>query len=113
MLRSDWRIIRVLCEETLQMCVPSKDLFYKFGLVDIKNMLKRNRLRMLGHVTRRRNHEAFRKIRHMEAAGWRPPGTPKNTKEMNVKDDLTENGAVEEDALDRTGWRFIINRLTS
>ena len=110
-LRSDRRMLSLICGVTLQTRVPSEDLLHNSGLVDIRNVLKINRLRMFGHVTRRGIDEPLGKIRHLEAPGRRPPGKPKKTWEKNVEEDLREIGALEEDALDITGWRIIVSRL--
>ena len=106
-------MIRLMCGVTLQMRIPSADLLHNSGLVDIRKVLKKNRLRMFGHVSRRGSDEPLAKIRMLEAPGRRPPGRPKKTWAKNVEEDLGEAGAVEEDALDRAGWRVIMNRLTS
>ena len=53
LLRSDRRMIRLMCGITLRMKIPSKGLLFNSGLVDIRQVLKRNLLRMFGHVVRR------------------------------------------------------------
>ena len=68
---------------------------------------------MFGHVTRGRNDEPLEQIRHMEAPGSRPPGRQKKTRKKVVEEDMKETGAVNGDALDRTGWRVIIKLVTS
>ena len=113
LLRSDRRMIRLMCGVTLQTRVPSEDLLHNSGLVDIRRVLKRNRLRMFGHVARRGINEPLGKIRRLEAPGRRPPGRPKKTWAKNVEENLREAGVEEEDALERESWRVIINRLTS
>ena len=50
LLRSDRRMIRIMCGVTLQTRIPSDDLLHNCSLVDIRKVLKRNRLRMFGHV---------------------------------------------------------------
>ena len=70
-------MIRLMCGVTLQTCVPSEDLLHNSGLVDIRRVLKRNRLRMFGHVARRGTDEPLGKVRCLEAPGWSPPGRPK------------------------------------
>ena len=113
LLRSDRRMIRLMCGVTLRMRVPSEDLLLNAGLVDIRQVIKRNRLRMYGHVARRDEDEPLGKIINLEAPGRRPPGRPKKSWNKNVDEDLTEIGATREEALDRDTWRAITSRLTS
>ena len=113
LLRSDRRMIRLMCGVTLQTRVPSEDLLHNSGLVDIRTVLKRNRLRMFGHVARRGSEEPLGKVRCLEAPGRRPPGRPKKTWAKNVEENLKEAGLEEQDALDRDRWRVILKRLTS
>ena len=113
LLRSDRRMIRIMCGVTLQTRIPSDDLLHNCSLVDIRKVLRRNRLRMFGHVARRASDEPLGKIRLLEAPGRRPPGRPRKTWAKNIEEDLIEAGAVEEDAMNRDGWRVITTRLTS
>ena len=93
--------------------MPSEDLLFNSGLVDIRQVIKRNRLRMYGHIARRDEEEPLGKIQLLEAPGRRPPGRPKKTWNKNVEEDLREAGATREEALDRATWRAIMSRLTS
>ena len=113
LLKCDRRMIRLMCGVTLRMRVPSEDLLFNSGLVDIRQVIKRNRLRMFGHVARRGEDDPLGKIQLLEAPGRRPPGRPKKTWNKNVEEDLREAGATREEALDRTTWRTIMSRLTS
>ena len=97
----------------LKTRVPSEDLLHNSGLVDIRRVLKRNRLRMFGHVARRGTDEPLGKVWCLEAPGRRPPGRPKKTWAKNVEENLREVGLDGEDALERERWHAIINRLTS
>ena len=112
-LRSDRRMIRLLCGVTLTMRIPSKDLLFNSGLVDIRQLIKRNRLRMFGHVVRRDPNEPLGKIYELEAPGRRPPGRPKKSWNKNVEEDMREVSATREEAMDRVNWRAITSRLTS
>ena len=51
-------MIRLMCGVMRQTRV-----LHSSGLVDISDVLKRNQLRMLGNVTRRRNDESLGKIK--------------------------------------------------
>ena len=112
LLRSYHRIIRIMCRVTLQTHIPS-DYLHKCSLVDIRRVLKRNRLRIFGNVARRASNETLVKIRLLEAPGRRLPGRPRKTGAKNIEEDLIKAGAMEEDAMNRDEWRVIINRLTS
>ena len=72
-------MIRLMCGGTLQTRVPSKDLLHNSGLVDIRRVFERNRLRVFGLFTRRSINEPLGKIRCLEAPAWRPPGRRKKT----------------------------------
>jgi len=113
LLRSDRRMIRLMCGVTLRTRIPSNDLLLNSGLVDIRQVIKKNRLRMFGHVARKGENEPLGKILHLEAPGRRPPGRPKKTWSKNVEEDMREAGATREEALDRVTWRAITSRLTS
>ena len=64
---------------TLRTRIPSKDLLFNSGLVDIKQVIKKKRLWVFRDVARRGENEPLGKILHLEAAGRRPPGRPKKT----------------------------------
>lgn len=67
----------------------------------------------VGPCHQKRNDEPLGKIRHSETSWRRPPGRKKKTWAKNVEEDLKKTGVVAEDALDRAGWRVIVNQLPS
>ena len=62
---------------TLRTRIPSKELLFNCGLVDIRQVIKKKRLRMFGNVARRGENEPLGKILHLETPGRLPPGRQK------------------------------------
>ena len=81
-------MIRLMCGVTLRTTIPSKDLVFSFGLVDVRRVIKRNRLRMFGQIARRVENESVVEILHLDAPVKRPPRRPKNTWCKNVDEDM-------------------------
>ena len=113
LLRSHPRMIQFICDVTLRTRISSKDLLFSSGLVDIRQVIKRNRLVVFGHIARRGENEPVRKILHLEAPSRRPPRRPKKTRSKNVEENMREAGATREPALSRVTWRAITFRLNS
>ena len=113
LLRGHCRMIQLSCGVRLRTRIPSKDLLFSSGLVDIRQVIKRNRLLMFGHVARRAENEQVGKILHLEAPSKRLPRRPKKTWSKNVEENMREANATREAALNRLSWRAITSRLDS
>jgi hypothetical protein len=80
-----------------------------FGLEPIEVVLRRTRLRWLGHVERRGPKELARVCREVVVDGKRPIGRPRKTWEKLVEEDMKAQGLRREDAADRGSWRAAIS----
>ena len=69
--------------------------------------MREGRLRWYGHVMRRDQEYAGRKMMEMELPGKRKRGRPKRFLDV-VKEDLGEIGAKKMDVEDRNMWRMMI-----
>ena len=89
---------RVITEKVRRRC----------GVKDIMDVLKRNRLRWYGHVTRRDNDHVLSKATEMEVEGVRPRGRPKKTWKRCVEQDLRERNIGEENIHNRKEWKRLV-----
>ena len=79
LLKNDRHMIQLLCGVTLRTRILFKDLLLNSGMVDIRQVIKRNRLRMFECVARRGGNEPVGKFQNLEAPTRRPSGKPKKT----------------------------------
>ena len=66
------------------------------------------RLRWFGHVRRRDEAYAGRRMLEIDLPGRRKRGRPKRIFMDAVKEDMIEMGVTEEDAKDRVRWRSAV-----
>lgn len=109
----DRKMLRYMAGVTWRDQVSSEEVASRCDLLELHSLLTRRRLRWFGHVERRDVDEALGVVRTMEVEGRRLPGRPKKTWRKNMQDDMRSMGLRVEDAMDRSTWRGIINRLTS
>ena len=77
------------------------------GVVELGQKLRGTRLRWLGHIMRREESYAGRRMRNL-VVGRRRRGRPKRRWQDCIDDDLRVIARKEEDALGRKEWRRII-----
>ena len=87
----------------------------RMGIEPLHEVLRRRRLRWLGHIWRKDDEEWVKKCVKWEADGGRERGRPKLRWREVVERDMKDRGMVVEDAFDRPKWRMLSwgNRLTS
>ena len=84
--------------------VPSKELRQRLGLEDIQSVLRKRRLRWLGHVERHEG-EWIKKCTELMVIGKTESRRPKKTWKEVVEKDMREVGLRRQDAMDRVKWR--------
>ena len=83
--------------------MPSEELRERMGIESVSGMVKRSRVRWLGHVLRK--DDWVRKCMSLEVEGARGRGRPRMTWSQVVERDMRECGLRRDDALDRVKWR--------
>jgi len=81
------------------------------GTAKVKRLggkLREARLCWYGHVKRRDAQHVCQRVLRMRLPGKRRRGRPKRRYMDEVKEDMEEVGAVEEDAEDRMRWKRLI-----
>ena len=103
--RTEMRMVRWMCGVSLRERKKNAELRQMIGIEDVGAVVKRSRLRWLGHVLRKDEDEWVRKSMLLEVEGKRGRGRPKMTWMKLVEKDMRERGLVREDALDRERWK--------
>ena len=75
----------------------------------IISVVRRKRLRWYGHVKRRPEENWVKKCMEIEVGGANPKGRPKKTWMEVVAKDLKALGLKDDDTLNRSTWRAVIN----
>ena len=84
------------------------------GIEKISNVMRRSRLRWMGHVLRKEGNDWVKKSMEMTVEGSRGRGRSKMTWEKVIEGDMKARGLVRNDAKDRVKWRAVMGskRLT-
>ncbi len=90
--------------------VPTEEVRRRCGVKDVKDVLRRGRLRWYGPV--RRDDHVLRIASEMEVEGVRPRERPRKTWKRYVEDDMREKNIREETVYNRIEWERLINRPT-
>ena len=86
--RSDRAMVRWMCNVRLEDRVSSESLLRKLGIVDLGTMLRCNRLRWYGHVSR--SDGSIKKVTELVIEGHRLRGRPKKTWNDFITDDCKQ-----------------------
>ena len=103
--RAEMRMVRWMCGVSLRERKTSAELRRRLGIVAIGDMMRRSRLRWLGHVLRKDDSDWVRQSMDMVVEGRRGRGRPRLTWEKVVESDMKLRGLTREDAEDRLKWR--------
>ena len=79
------------------------------GLEDIRDVIRRERLRWYGHVQRMDETKDVKKVLTMEVEGKRPVGRPRLSWMEVIKTDMKKLHLEDEDTSDKPSWRRAIN----
>ena len=91
-----------MCNVRLEDRASSESLLKKLGIVDLETLLRYNRLRWYGHVTR--SEDMINKVTELVIKGQRPCGRPKQTWSDLITADC-EKWKMKSDTSDRLSWR--------
>ncbi len=109
---SDHRMLRYMAGIRGQDRVCSADVAYRCGVVYVKTVLRRERVRWFGHVKREGEETVLGVLERLEVEGRRPVGRPRKMWRC-IQEDLALMGLNEHRAEDRVEWRKAIKRPTA
>ena len=103
--RAEMRMVRWMCDVSLREKKTSSQLRQMLGIEAVGDVVRRGRLRWLGHVLRTDESEWVKKCFQMQVEGTRSRGRLKLTWEQAVEQDMKAHGLKREDAKDMVKWR--------
>jgi hypothetical protein len=110
--RTEMRMIRWMTGVSLREKKTSVELRARIGLKPVREVVRGNRLRWLGHVLRKDPGDWVQKFMDYEVEGKRPRGRPKKTwKDLVEK--VVARGLSRGDAMDKEKWREASNAANS
>ena len=86
--RTEMRMLRWMNGSNRKDHITNESLRKTFGLEPVAQVLRRNRLRWLGHIVRRNEESVIRKCQQVRIDGDRPRGRPRLTWRALVDVDL-------------------------
>ena len=108
----DQRMLRCMARIRWQDRVSNEEVRRRCGVEDIRDRMRRIRLRWFGHVKRREENNILRRVYELEVEGRRPVGRPKKSWRRVVEEDMRRMNITEDMAEDRQQWRRLISRPT-
>lgn len=106
--RTEMKMVRWMCGVSLRDRVPSAELRERMGIESVSDVVKRSRLRWLGHVLRKDDGDWVKRSMSYEVEGVRGRGRPRMTWNQVVEKDMRECGLKKEDAQNRVKWRRLL-----
>ena len=94
-----------VCRVSLRESKTNAELRESLGIKDIDEVMRRSRLRWMGHVLRKDKDDWVRRSMKMVIKGKRGAGRPRMTWVKAVESDMRVKGLMREDAEDQTKWR--------
>jgi len=114
LVRTERRMIRMMCGVTLKDREESEVLSKKVGLVDdIVTVVRKSRLRWFGHVKRRGEEQGIKRAFMHVVDGAVGRGRPRKTWYEVVRNDIKFLNLKEEDTGDRVKWRHAVRNVTA
>src|SRR3989442_1930394 len=112
LVRTENNMVRWMSGVTLKDRRPSEELRLGLGIEGVEEVVRRGRLRWIGHVERKEADDLVSKWRNLEVVGGVRRGRPRMTWMECVKEDMKECGLRKEDAQDRSVWsRSIVGNV--
>lgn len=111
--RAEMRMVRWMLRVSLRDEIPSEELRRRIGIENIRDIIRRGRLRWYGHIQRKEDSDWVKKITTLEVTGRRPAGRPSKSWQEGVTADLKQLHLQPSDAQDRQRWRQTIRDATS
>ena len=106
--RTERRMLRWMCGLSLKDRVSSEEIRERMGVDSVLDVVRRGRLRWLGHVLRKDENDWVKKCIDMDVHGRRGRGRPKKTWRQVVEKDMRDAGMKTSDAVDRDRWRRLL-----
>ena len=106
--RTEMRMLRLMCAIRLQDRIINADLWDRFVIESIGDIIRRSRLRWFGHVEHKPEEDWVKRILTFELEGKKLRGRPRKTWMEVIKNDLRSLHANRVDTQNRTLWRKII-----
>ena len=103
--RTEMRMVRWMCGVSLRERKTSDQLRRMMGIEPVVDVVKRSRLRWMGHVLRKNESDWVRKVMEINVEGSRARGRPRRTWLNIVEENMCARGLTREDAQDRRKWR--------
>ena len=100
------RMVRWMCGVSLREKKTNAELRESMGIEKISDVMRRNRLRWMGHVLKKEGNDWVKKSMEMTVEGSRDRGRPKMIWEKVVERDKVR-GLMRNDAKDRVKWRAL------
>ena len=104
-------MVRLMCGVSRSDRLSCKELWATLGIDPISDVMRRERLRWLGHTERKEEENWLRKVQSLEIPGKVPSGGPRKTWKHVVDDDLRRTGLDRAQAQNRDAWRFAISKV--
>ena len=101
-------MVRLMCCVGWRDGGNTEELYKRLNILEISEMVSRERLKWFGHVMRSSEDEWISRCRNFECDGVRGRGQSKKTWEECSKKDLRDHGLKKEWALDRDRWKGLI-----
>ena len=99
------RMLRMICRVMLKDMVESSVIASRVRVDDLEKHLRQKRLRWFGHIVRRDEEVEIKKVFELKIEGRRKRGRPVKKWIDVVEEDMKKRGVVQQDAVDRVGWR--------
>ena len=103
--RAEMRMVRCMCGVSLRERKTNAELRKSLGIKDIDEVMRRSRLRWMGHVLRKDKDDWVRRSMDMVIEGKRGVGRPRMTWVKAVESDMRVKDLMRADAEDWTKWR--------
>lgn len=106
--RTERMMARWMCGARLRNRTPSEELNGRSGIVRTTEIVRRGRLRRLGHLERKGNDDWVSACRNHEVPGRKGKGRSRKTRDECVRTDPRKAGLEAQSAQDRDEWKNLI-----
>ena len=110
---AEMKMLRMICGVTKRHRERNEYIRASLGVDNIEDKLAQGRLRWFGHVSRKGEDDAVRRVWGWDRGMKLGRGRPEQTWDAVVRKDMKDRGLVEEWAQDRAEWRRAIHVPTS
>ena len=105
--RTEMRMVRWMCGVSLRERKTSSELRKMMGIEPVLDVVRRGRLRWMGHILRKDGNSWVRRVMDINVEGRRVRGRPRKTWVNVVEEDMHMRGLQRKDAEDRAKWRAL------